>query len=30
MKELAKTDEAKRIDEYMGAIAGQIDLGPGD
>ena len=30
MKELAKSPEAKRIGEYMSAISGQIDLGPGD
>ena len=30
MKKLAKSPEAKRIDEYMSAIAGEVDLGPGD
>ncbi len=30
MKELAKSPEAQRIKEYMQALAGQVDLGPGD
>ncbi len=30
MERLAETPEAQRIDEYMSAVAGQVDLGPGD
>ena len=30
LKELAQTPEAKNIEEYFSALAGEIDLGPGD